>query len=268
MLFITLRLKKFNIKVKKMTESYKAVSSITVNPTEIEKFSKIADQWWDPNGKYRPLHQFNPVRLRYILDTINKYFNIDQNANLPLKGLRILDIGCGGGLMCEPLARLGASMVGIDASYKNIEVCKLHASKSELTIDYRMISLEELVSTGEQFDIVLNLEVVEHVNNVSEFMASCIQAIKPEGIVFVATLNRTLKALALAIIGAEYILRWLPRGTHSIKKFLKPDEIKSYLTKGNVEVISETGIIYNLLYNKWCTSSDMSVNYMIAGKKN
>lgn len=239
------------------------VQHTTINAEEVERFSKIAQEWWDENGKFRPLHKFNPVRLAYIKQKICQYFSRDVKALDALKGLRVLDIGCGGGLLCEPLARLGAKIVGADAAEKNIKVAMLHAKEEGLQIDYRATTAERLASEGEKFDIVLNMEVVEHVDNVPLFLQACAEMVKPGGLMFVATLNRSWKAFLLAIIGAEYILNWLPKGTHSYKKFLQPSELKALLQAQKMEVVDESGVQYNPLLDKWHLSSDMEVNYML-----
>lgn len=250
-----------------MPKIHKNFISTSINDSEIEKFSRLAEHWWDPKGKFRPLHKFNPTRISYILDMIAQHNGISLNSELPLQGVKILDIGCGGGLLCEPLARLGASVVGIDAAEKNIAVAKLHAEKMGLAIDYRAISLEELSEDGAAFDIVLNMEVVEHVDNLANFMLCCCKTVKPGGMVFVATLNRSFKAWAFAIIAAEYILRWLPRGTHDFTRFITPDELKAYFHKDEFALVAQTGIVYNPLRDSWDLSKDMSVNYMIVTKK-
>lgn len=239
------------------------VQHTTINAEEVERFSKIAQEWWDENGKFRPLHKFNPVRLAYIKQKICQYFSRDVKALDALKGLRVLDIGCGGGLLCEPLARLGAKIVGADAAEKNIKVAMLHAKEEGLQIDYRATTAERLASEGEKFDVVLNMEVVEHVDNVPLFLQACAEMVKPGGLMFVATLNRSWKAFLLAIIGAEYILNWLPKGTHSYKKFLQPSELKALLQAQKMEVVDESGVQYNPLLDKWHLSSDMEVNYML-----
>jgi len=244
-----------------------AKSETTIDAAEVERFSKLAAEWWNPAGKFRPLHKFNPVRLQYIRDKICLAFDRDANAPLPLRGLRILDIGCGGGLLCEPLARLGAEAVGVDASAANIEIAKIHATASGLTIDYRADTAENLAAAGEKFDAVLNMEVVEHVADVPLFMRSAAALVKPQGLMFVASLNRTLKAWALAVIGAEYILRWLPKGTHDWHKFPKPQELRAMLQKDGLTVIGETGVTYNPLADKWGLSRDMDVNFMLLARR-
>lgn len=239
----------------------------TIDAGEVERFSAMAAEWWDPNGKFRPLHKFNPVRLAYIRDQVAERFGRDPRAAKPFEGLRILDIGCGGGLLCEPLARLGASVVGADASETNIEVAKLHAAESGVTIDYRATTAEALADAGEQFDVILNMEVVEHVADVDFFVARCAEMVKPGGVMFVATINRTLKALGLAIVGAEYVLRWLPRGTHQYGKLVRPDELERALANGGMRVTDRTGVTYNPLADRWQRSKDIDVNYMVLAEK-
>ncbi|PIT69897.1 bifunctional 2-polyprenyl-6-hydroxyphenol methylase/3-demethylubiquinol 3-O-methyltransferase UbiG [Bartonella tribocorum] len=239
----------------------------TVDQSEIDHFSRIATEWWNPQGKFRPLHQFNPTRLAYIREKICLEFNRDPVSLMPFDNLKILDIGCGGGLLCEPMARLGAIVVGVDAAQTNIEVAKIHAAQSNLSIDYRTTTAEALAHEGEQFDIILNMEVVEHVADVNLFIKATAKMLKPQGLMFVATLNRTWKAWGLAIIGAEYILRWLPKGTHDYKKFLKPRELKNFLSKNALTVIDEIGITYNPLNDSWNRSKDMDVNYLLLAKR-
>jgi 2-polyprenyl-6-hydroxyphenyl methylase/3-demethylubiquinone-9 3-methyltransferase len=239
----------------------------TIDAQEVERFSALAAEWWNPNGKFRPLHKFNPVRLAYIRDAIAEQFGRDPRAARPFEGLRILDIGCGGGLLCEPMARLGADVVGADASETNIEVARLHAAESGVTIDYRAQPAEDLADQGETFDVVLNMEVVEHVADVDYFVGRCAEMVRPGGIMFVATINRTLKALGLAIIGAEYVLRWLPRGTHQYGKLVRPDELEAALQKAGMTVIDRTGVTYNPLADRWQRSRDMDVNYMVLARK-
>lgn len=239
----------------------------TVDQSEIDHFSHIATEWWNPQGKFQPLHQFNPIRLAYIREKICLEFNRDPVSLMPFNNLKILDIGCGGGLLCEPMARLGAIVVGVDAAQTNIEVAKIHAAQSNLSIDYRMTTAEALANEGEKFDIILNMEVVEHVANVNLFIKATAKMLKPRGLMFVATLNRTWKAWGLAIVGAEYILRWLPKGTHDYKKFLKPRELKNFLSKNALTVIDEIGITYNPLNDSWNRSKDMNVNYLLLAKR-
>ena len=240
----------------------------TIDESEVERFSRLAAEWWNPNGKFRPLHKFNPVRLAYIRDQVASKFGRDPRVPRPFEGLRILDIGCGGGLLCEPMARLGADVVGADASETNIEVARLHAAEAGLKIDYRATTAEALADAGEKFDVILNMEVVEHVAEVDFFIARCSEMVKPGGIMFVATINRTLKALGLAIIGAEYLLRWLPRGTHQFGKLVRPDELEKALSEAGMTVFDRTGVVYNPLADRWQRSKDMDVNYMVLAERN
>ncbi|PWJ84763.1 3-demethylubiquinone-9 3-methyltransferase [Pseudaminobacter salicylatoxidans] len=239
----------------------------TIDTAEVERFSALAAEWWNPNGKFRPLHKFNPVRLAYVRDQVAARFGRDAHQARPFEGLRILDIGCGGGLLCEPMARLGAEVVGADASETNIEVAKIHAADSAVSIDYRATTAEALADAGEKFDVVLNMEVIEHVSDPQLYISKCSDLVKPDGIMFVATLNRTLKALGLAIVGAEYILGWLPRGTHQYSKFIRPDELEQLLANADMSIIDRTGVIYNPLADRWQRSSDMDVNYMVMVEK-
>ena len=231
----------------------------TINKEEIQKFSKLADEWWDINGKFKPLHMFNPIRIQYILETISKYFNLKTKS---LNGLKILDIGCGGGLISEPMARLGASVTGIDASEKNIKVAKFHASQNNLNINYLNKSPEQLKDL-KNFDVILNLEVVEHVENLNLYLSSCNTLIKKNGLMFTATINRTLISYLKAIIGAEYVLRWLPIGTHDWNKFIKPEELEKLLTKANFSTFDLKGLEFNPLSRKWKKTENLSVNYII-----
>ena len=239
----------------------------TINKDEINKFSKIADEWWDINGKFKPLHVFNPLRIEYILDVTLNYFKIDKNKKLPLKNLKILDIGCGGGLISEPMSRLGANVTGIDASDKNIHVAKLHAKKNNLNINY-LNTVPENLKLQNKFDIILNLEVVEHVENLDLYLSSCFGLLKKKGIMFTATINRTLTSYVKAIVGAEYILRWLPIGTHDWNKFIKPEELEKKLTDLNFSITDLAGLTYSPIFQKWKKTKDMSVNYIIAAEKN
>ncbi len=239
----------------------------TINKDEIQKFSKMADEWWDVNGKFKPLHMFNPIRLDYILDKISSFYKLDRDGALPLSGLKILDIGCGGGLISEPLARLGASVTGIDASEKNIKVASLHAKKNNLKINYINKSPEQL-KIREEFDVILNLEVVEHVDDLDLYLNSCSSLLKKNGIMFTATINRTLTSYVKAIVGAEYVLRWLPIGTHDWNKFLKPEELEKKLTKINFLIEDLVGLDFNPILSKWKKSTNLSVNYIILAKKN
>ncbi|MET0669987.1 MAG: bifunctional 2-polyprenyl-6-hydroxyphenol methylase/3-demethylubiquinol 3-O-methyltransferase UbiG [Xanthobacteraceae bacterium] len=239
----------------------------TVDEAEVERFSALASEWWDPRGKMAPLHKFNPVRLGYIRDQTTARFGRDPKQLGCLKGLRILDIGCGGGILSEPLARLGASVVGADPSETNIEAAKLHAAQSDLMIDYRCTTAEDLSAAGEKFDVVLAMEVVEHVADVNLFVESCAAMVKPGGLMIAATLNRTLKSFALAIVGAEYILRWLPVGSHSWDKFVTPNELEIAMERGRLRVTGEQGVIYNLFRDEWQLSGDTDVNYMLTAER-
>ena len=240
----------------------------SIDPDEVAKFTAMADEWWDPTGKFKPLHKFNPVRLRYIRDTAERHFGLKPKLKRPLAGLRVLDIGCGGGLVAEPMARLGADVVAVDASEANIKTAITHARGGGLNIDYRAGTAEGLIEAGEApFDIVLNLEVVEHVADPAQFLTDTSHLVKPGGFMLVATINRTTKAFALAIVGAEYVLRWLPRGTHEFDKFLKPREIESALAKAGMQTEPPQGVFYNPVADSWRLSKDHSVNYMIVASK-
>ncbi|KRA95465.1 3-demethylubiquinone-9 3-methyltransferase [Devosia sp. Root685] len=243
------------------------MSQTTINDAEIAKFTAMAEEWWDPKGKFKPLHKFNPVRLAYIRDNLVSHFSRDTSGMRPLEGLKIIDIGCGGGLLCEPLTRLGASVTGVDAAERNIAIAKIHAEKSGLDIDYRVTTSEALVEAGEKYDVVLNMEVVEHVDNVPLYMKSCADLVGPGGLMFTATLNRTARAYALAVLGAEYVLRWLPRGTHDWKKFLTPDEIRSLIARNGLTVTEGKGVTFNPIADEWRLSSDMGVNYMVLAER-
>jgi len=232
----------------------------TINKKEIDKFSKLADEWWDPEGKFKPLHNFNPVRLKYIKDTITKKFG-NRSEKLPLKDIKILDIGCGGGLLSEPLSRLGATVTGIDASDRNIKIAKKHLEKSKLNIDYYCSSPEKFV-VKEKFDVVLNMEIVEHVDNVDFFLLKSSELLSKNGLMFIATLNKTLKSYVFAIIGAEYILKWLPIGTHDWNKFLKPDDLINICKKNSLTLNDLIGVKFNVLKDEWIVSEDSSVNYL------
>ena len=232
----------------------------TINKKEIEKFSKIAEEWWDPDGKFKPLHNFNPIRISYIKENIIDTFNLKEK-NRVLSGIKILDIGCGGGLLSEPMSRLGAEVFGIDASNKNIEVAKIHARKNNLDIKYFCASPENF-ETNTKFDVILNMEIVEHVEDVNFFLKSCSKLLKKNGIMFVATLNKTLKSYLFAIIGAEYILRWLPIGTHEWEKFIKPEKLIHMSKEYNLNLNDLKGVKLDLIKNKWKLSSDKSVNYI------
>jgi len=242
-----------------MTEA----AQTTIDQDEVARFSAMAAEWWSPNGKFRPLHKFNPVRLTYIRDNVAAHFGRGPKSDKPLAGLRVLDIGCGGGLLSEPMVRMGAEVLGADASRTNIEVATIHAEQSGVDVSYEAVTSEELAARGERFDIVLNMEVVEHVSDVDLFLTSCAEMVKPGGLMFVATINRTMKARALAIIGAEYVLRWLPRGTHQYEKLVRPEEIETPLNASGMNVIDRTGVFYNPLQDQWNLSRDMDVNYMM-----
>jgi len=233
----------------------------TIDKIEIEKFSKLAKDWWNPNGKFKPLHLFNPSRIKFIKEKLISHFSIDRNKAKPLAELKILDIGCGGGLLCEPLYRLGATITGIDASYNNIEVAKLHAKEMGLDIEYICCSPEKL-NLNNEFDVILNMEVIEHVSNTNLFIKNCSQLIKKNGIMFVATINKNLKSYFFAILGAEYILRWLPIGTHDWDKFLTPEELKVLANKNGFTSSESIGLKFNLFSKKWYQSADVSVNYI------
>ena len=238
----------------------------TINKDEIQKFSKLADEWWDVNGKFKPLHMFNPIRIEYITDKIKQHFKINADNLNYLKGLNILDIGCGGGLISEPMARLGGRVTGIDASEKNIKVAKIHAKKNELKINYLNKSPEEL-KNKDKFDIILNLEIVEHVDNVGLYIESCYNLLKKDGLMFTATLNRSFMSYLKAIIGAEYIMRWLPIGTHDWNKFLKPEELEKQLQDKKFSMVEIKGLEFNPFLNKWRKSNNLSVNYIITSSK-
>jgi len=238
----------------------------TINKEEIQKFSKLADEWWEVNGKFKPLHMFNPIRIEYITDKIKQHFKIKDSKSNFLNRLNILDIGCGGGLISEPMARLGGSITGIDASEKNIKVAKIHSQKSGLKINYLNKSPEQL-NDIEKFDIILNLEIVEHVDNVGLYIESCYKLLKKGGLMFTATLNRSLISYLKAIIGAEYILRWLPIGTHDWNKFLKPEELEKLLQDKKFSTVDIKGLEFNPILNKWKKSNNLSVNYIVSSSK-
>ena len=235
---------------------------VTIDPEEVAKFTAMAADWWNPTGQFKPLHKFNPVRLAYIRDRLCQQFDRNPNETRPLKGLRLLDIGCGGGLLSEPMARLGADVLGADAAEANIKTASLHAEQQGLEIDYRAITAEQLNANGEKFDAILNMEVIEHVADPQAFMTACAGMVKPDGIMFLATLNRTAKSFALAIVGAEYVLRWLPRGTHDWHKFIRPAELEAMAETAGLQMTHSTGVSFNPLTDKWRRTGDMSVNYM------
>jgi 2-polyprenyl-6-hydroxyphenyl methylase / 3-demethylubiquinone-9 3-methyltransferase len=238
----------------------------SVEDAEVAKFSAIAAQWWDPAGKFGVLHKFNPVRLAYIREQATAWLGLDPVALRPFIGLRLLDIGCGGGLLSEPMARLGAEVVGIDPSDRNIKTASVHAAEQELAIDYRVATAEELAAAGERFDLILNMEVIEHVRYPDRFLADCSRMLKPRGVMIVATINRTFRSFALAIIGAEYVLGWLPRGTHQWEKFISPDELAAFVEAAGLAVRATDGVVFNPLTMGWSRSSDLAVNYMLVSQ--
>ena len=242
------------------------MKSITINKQEIAKFSKIATEWWNPEGKFKPLHKFNPIRIKYIKDNIIKNFKLNSTVK-PLKKIDILDIGCGGGLLSEPMCRLGANVVGIDASQKNIDIAKFHAKKNRLKINY-MCATPESLKIKKKFDVILNMEIIEHVEDVNFFLKKSSELLKKNGLMFIATLNKTLKSYAFAIIGAEYVLRWLPIGTHDWDKFVKPEDLIKINKDNNLKLEKLDGMKFKLLTEQWSLSSDNSVNYITKFKKN
>lgn len=244
-----------------------AATARSLDPAEVEKFSKIAAEWWNPKGKFGVLHVFNPVRLAWIKEQVCARFARDPLERQPFTGLRFLDIGCGGGLLTEPMARLGASIVGVDPSEKNIKTASVHAAEQELAIDYRAATAEDLAAAGEVFDVILNMEVIEHVADPQAFTATCAAMLKPGGLMFVATLNRTFKSFGLAIIGAEYVLGWLPKGTHQWEKFITPAELKGWMRDNGLKPADESGVTYSPFRNEWKKSRDMDVNYMVLAEK-
>ena len=237
----------------------------SVNKKEIEKFSKMAAEWWDPSGKFKPLHKFNPIRIRYIKENIINSFKL-KSKKKPLDKINILDIGCGGGLLSEPMTRLGANVTGIDASSKNINIAKLHAKKNKLKINYLCSSPEKL-KIQKKFDVILNMEIIEHVEDINFFINSCSKLLKKDGLMFVATLNKTLKSYLFAIIGAEYVLRWLPIGTHDWEKFVKPEDLKKILNKNNLKLEKLDGMNFNIISDEWSVTSDTSINYIVKSIK-
>ena len=239
----------------------------TVDAAEVAHFDAMAANWWDPQGEMRALHMINPVRIGYVRDAACRHFARDPRRLDCLQGLRILDIGCGAGLLSEPLARLGAAMVGADPATANIEAARLHAADGGLSIDYRATTAEALADEGERFDLVLAMEVIEHVADLDLFIRRCTEMAQPGGLMITATLNRTLKSFALAIVGAEYVLRWLPRGTHQWEKFVTPEELEAALERHDLAVVDETGVIYDLLADRWRLSTDMDVNYMVVAER-
>jgi 2-polyprenyl-6-hydroxyphenyl methylase/3-demethylubiquinone-9 3-methyltransferase len=245
----------------------KQASAGTIDDEEVARFSRLSGQWWDARGPMAPLHKFNPVRLGFIRDRVAAHFGRDATRLDSLAGLSMLDIGCGAGILSEPLARLGPAVVGIDPSESNIAVARHHAAQSELAVDYRATTAEVLAAAGERFDVVLAMEVVEHVADAGLFIELAAELVKPGGLLFVATLNRTIKSFALAIVGAEYILRWLPRGTHQWDKFVTPNELEIAIEQGGMHITGESGMMYNLLADRWQLSTDMDVNYMVVAEK-
>jgi 2-polyprenyl-6-hydroxyphenyl methylase/3-demethylubiquinone-9 3-methyltransferase len=242
-------------------------TSGTVDPAEVAKFERMAAEWWKPDGKFRPLHKLNPVRLAYIREHVVEHFHRDVKTGRPLAGLRLLDIGCGGGLLTEPMVRLGADVVGADPARANIAAAIRHAEQGGLSIDYRETTAELLATEGETFDVVLAMEVIEHVADMRGFLNACAALTKPGGLFFAATINRTPKAFALAIVGAEYLLRWLPRGTHEYSKLVRPAELELALGMAGLSMLGRSGVSYNPLADRWSRSDDMDVNYMIVAKK-
>lgn len=240
----------------------------TVDDGEIAKFEAMAAEWWDPSGKFKPLHMMNPVRLDYITSQIAGEFDRDLSSDKPLAGLRILDIGCGGGLLCEPMARLGADVVGVDAAARNIPVAEIHAQQSGLDIDYRVNTAEAMAEDGEQFDVVLNMEVVEHVADPLGYLTACCDLLKPGGLHLCSTINRNPKSFAMAIVGAEYVMRWLPKGTHEWNKFITPDELFDLIEKAGMKPVDRKGYVFDFLRFSWSISDrDLSVNYVTAALK-
>ncbi len=250
------------------TTEQKTPNRPSIDPSEVAKFTAMAAEWWDPKGKFKPLHKFNPVRLGFIRDVVEAHFDLDPTAKRPFEGLRFLDIGCGGGLVSEPMTRLGASVTAVDASEANIKTAMTHAEQSGLSIDFRAGTVEELIEAGEApFDVVLNLEVVEHVADPAQFLKDCASLVKPGGLMIVATLNRTAKAFALAIVGAEYVLGWLPKGTHEFEKFLRPGEIEAPLKAAGLDVDPPQGVSFNPIADQWRLSGDTKVNYMMVSNR-
>ena len=250
------------------------LTSVSVDPAEMESFSRMAADWWDPSGPFKPLHIMNGARLALIKDTVCEHFDLDPDAEKPLAGLRVLDIGCGGGLLCEPMVRLGASVTGVDALERNLKTAKTHAQQMGLEVDYRHGTIEQMVENGEApFDVVLNMEVIEHVANPPDFMADCAAMVSGPskgssgGIMLCSTINRTMKAFAFAIVGAEYVLRWLPRGTHQYTKFVKPVELTRWMQTAGLQVDEQIGMNLNPITNVWTTSGDKSINYITVGTK-
>lgn len=242
-------------------------TATTVDPREVERFAALAAEWWNPRGKMKVLHKFNPVRLAYLRERIVAHFGLDPKAIRPLEGLSLLDIGCGGGLLSEPLARMGASVTGIDPAERNVRIASLHAEESGIPVTYRATTAEALADEGARFDVVMAMEVVEHVADVGLFLARAAEMVKPGGLLVAATLNRTKRSFALAIVGAEYVLGWLPRGTHDWNRFITPDELQLALEAGGLKVTDREGVVFNPLTDEWRRSSDLSVNYMMVAEK-
>lgn len=242
-------------------------TATTVDPREVERFAALAAEWWNPRGKMKVLHKFNPVRLAYLRERIVAHFGLDPKAIRPLEGLSLLDIGCGGGLLSEPLARMGASVTGIDPAERNVRIASLHAEESGIPVTYRATTAEALADEGARFDVVMAMEVVEHVADVGLFLARASEMVKPGGLLVAATLNRTKRSFALAIVGAEYVLGWLPRGTHDWNRFITPDELQLALEAGGLKVTDREGVVFNPLTDEWRRSSDLSVNYMMVAEK-
>jgi 2-polyprenyl-6-hydroxyphenyl methylase / 3-demethylubiquinone-9 3-methyltransferase len=250
-----------------MTTTAPAPAAPTIDSAEVERFARLADEWWDPRGKMAPLHKFNPVRIGYVRDAACRQFGRDARSLDSLEDLRVLDIGCGGGLLSEPLARLGARVVGADPAAANVAAAQRHAADAGVAVDYRATTAEALQAAGERFDIVLAMEVVEHVADVPLFISCCAAMVEPGGLFVAATLNRTLKSFALAIVGAEYVLRWLPRGTHQWDKFVTPEELEGTVEAGGLRVIDKAGVVYDLIGDRWRLSHDTDVNYMLTAER-
>lgn len=239
----------------------------TVDPNEIARFTALAEEWWNPAGRFRVMHRFNPVRRDYIVERIARHFRRDTTNAACFAGLRILDVGCGAGLLCEPLAERGAEVVGIDATARNVEIARWHAAERGLTVDYRHCLAEHLTETGERFDVVLNTEVVEHVADPEQLMSQCCDLVSPGGLLIIATLNRTLRAFLLAIVGAEYVLKWLPKGTHDWRRFLRPGEVRAMIGRNGLDTGEVVGVSFNPIANRWRLSNNSSVNYMLLATK-
>lgn len=251
-----------------MNDLTKNSTKRNVDPNEIEKFSLIASEWWNPHGKFKPLHRLSQIRLAYILDQTSNQFSRGNQNSQSLRNLDIVDIGCGGGLICEPLARLGANVTGIDPAEENIAVARKHCADQELEISYQTSTVQELADSGMKFDVAVCLEVLEHVPDIESFLLECNSLLNQNGIMIMSTINRTLKSYALAIVGAEYILRWLPAGTHDWNRFIKPDELRDALAKGNLDLRNVSGLIYNPVIDTWKLSDDMDVNYFATAVPN